>query len=201
MTARSFPRRPPRAPVEPGRFNLFPYRQVAARRMRRRLMLELALAAVVGSGAALGSERIDRHRAAATAARHLREVGAMRAQLARLEPRLARAEQFESLRMRDARVAVLKARRRRIAALLESVGRMSPTHPGVSLRAMDIDPTQLTLDGMAVDLQMFSRWLTALNAQGAVGAPVIDVLERDGAHLRFVVRAELEVEDQPAATS
>jgi Tfp pilus assembly protein PilN len=176
------------------RFNLFPYRQVEARRARRRVLVELVLAAAVGGGAAWGNERIDRHRATAMASRQAREVSVLREQLVQLAPRVAHADQFNALRERDARrrarMGGLNVRRRRIAELLESVGRIAPDYPEVMLRAMEIDAGQLLLDGAAADVQAFVRWLAALRKQGALAAPVVDVLERDGVHLRFSVRAD-----------
>lgn len=176
------------------RFNLFPYRQVEARRARRRLLVELVLAAAVGGGAAFANERIDRHRAVAMASRQAREVSVLRERLVQLKPRAAHADQFDALRERDgrrhARMGDLNVRRRRIADLLESVGRVAPDCPGVALRAMEIDTGQLLLDGAAADVQAFVRWLGALRKHGALPAPIVDVLERDGLHLRFSVRAD-----------
>jgi Tfp pilus assembly protein PilN len=176
------------------RFNLFPYRQVEARRVRRRVLVELVLAAAVGGGAAFANERIDRHRAVAMVSRQAREVDVLRERLVQLKPRTARADQLDALRERDgrrrARIGELNVRRRRIAELLESVGRVAPDYPGVALRAMEIDAGQLLLDGAAADVRAFVRWLAALRKQGALPAPIVDVLERDGAHLRFSVRAD-----------
>jgi Tfp pilus assembly protein PilN len=175
------------------RFNLFPYRQVEARRARRRVLVELVLAAAVGGAAAWVNERIDRHRAIAMASRQAREVSVLREQLVELKPRVVRADRFNALRERDerrrARMGELNVRRRRIAELLESVGRIAPDYPGVMLRAMEIDAGQLLLDGAAADMPAFVRWLAALRKQGALAAPVVDALERDGVHLRFSVRA------------
>jgi hypothetical protein len=117
----------------------------------------------------------------------------LREQLIELTPRVVRADRFNALRERDerrrARMGELNVRRRRIAELLESVGRIAPDYPGVMLRAMEIDAGQLLLDGAAADMPAFVRWLAALRKQGALAAPVVDVLERDGVHLRFSVRA------------
>jgi Tfp pilus assembly protein PilN len=176
------------------RFNLFPYRQIEARRARRRVLVELVLAAAVGGGAAMVSERIERHRAVAMATRQARELSVLREQIVALKPRIARADQFDALRERDdrrrTRMNELNVRRRRIAELLESAGRIAPRYPGVMLRAMEIDAGQLLLDGAAADTQAFVRWLAALRKRGALAAPVVDVLEREGPHLRFSMRAD-----------
>jgi Tfp pilus assembly protein PilN len=176
------------------RFNLFPYRQVEARRARRRVLIELVLAAAVGGGGAFTSERIDRSRAAASASRQAREVNALQVQFARIKPRAALADRLDVLRERNDRRGTwtggMNTRRKRIAGLLESIGRVTPDHPGVALRVMEIDAEGLMLDGAAADVQTFAQWLAALRARGALAAPVVDILEREGAQLRFSVRAE-----------
>jgi Tfp pilus assembly protein PilN len=202
MIDRSSQRGPFCAGMQPDGFNLFPYRRIAARRRRRRMVLELAFAAMAGGAIALGEARIERHRAAANMARHVHEAGVMRAQLARLAPRLMRAGQFESQRMRDShrgrRLDRVAARRQRVAVPLESVGRIAPGHPGVSLRTLEVDRARLTLDGAAADVQAFARWLVALREREALVAPRVEVLEREGASLRFLVRAVLDPDDEGA---
>ncbi len=179
--------------AELSRFNLFPYRQVEARRKRRRVWAELMLAATVGGGAAFANERIDRHRVATEASREAREVDMLQARLAQLGPRAARADQLGTLRERDgrrrARIDELGLQRRRIVELLEEVGRIAPDYPSVALRAMNIDTGALSLEGTAADAQVFARWLSAVREHGPLPMPVVDALERDGLHLRFSVRA------------
>jgi Tfp pilus assembly protein PilN len=179
--------------AEFSRFNLFPYRQVEARRKRRRVWTELVLAATVGGGAAFANERIDRHRAAAESSREAHEVDMLQARLAQLRPRAARADQLDALRERDgrrrARIDELGLRRKRIVELLEGVGRIAPDYPGVALRAMNIDTGVLLLEGAAADVQVFARWLSEIGTRGRLPMPVVDVLERDGNPLRFSVRA------------